>query len=355
LKGVLAVCCNGLGHFRRSLRVSHALCSKFNNLELKIFCHPNHILSNKGWEILTDLQLNGNISFHEFLVNPRWHNDDTVYSEENLIEWYQKLPANDFENADFVISDNLPGILNLNPATVLMGSFLWSEILVHSYPTNPFVQQFHEAELALLERYTPPMICLSDMVMPYVMKYTQPVPTSWVVEHIGKERKPTTIENILISAGGTPYSDKVMLEQLAVLCNDPKYRIHTSNRLASSLPTGTRVNIFDFTTTSFEEIDVIVGRPGIGTITDSVAFGIPLLALGEDDNPELVHNAKRVEALNFGINMYEDKTDCPSLIKQLNNSTKFQLFQESLNSAPKNGLAETVDFIASHFELTDNE
>ena len=50
---------------------------------------------------------------------------------------------------------------------------------------------------------------------------------------------------------------------------------------------------------------VVVGRPGIGTVTECIEEGVPLLAIVEDNSPEMAHNAARVEALGLGAVLRE--------------------------------------------------
>ena len=59
---------------------------------------------------------------------------------------------------------------------------------------------------------------------------------------------------------------------------------------------------FDFSDNSFQQLDWIICRPGMGILTDAVQYGIPVGALYETD-AEMQHNAQRIEHLQLGLNI----------------------------------------------------
>jgi hypothetical protein len=354
-RGIMTVCGNGLGHFRRSMRVAYALLKSIEDVCLDIFCHPAQIKATSGWEIRDKLLADSRVNFRELIESPVWQIDPGFYTGHNLIDWYRYLPKEIFHKADFVISDNLPAILHLNSETVLMGSFLWSEILIKKYPNENLVCRFHEEETAILEKYQPYMICLADMAMPYVLEYTKPVETSWVVESSGNGSVKYEIGNILVSGGGTAHADKEMIGIIESLQRLGNYRVHTSARLAKACAPCASTDVFDFSARSFDTIDLMICRPGIGSLTDAVAYTVPLLATGENGNPELVFNANKAEVLGFGINLYASDVSVTDCVAQLDKTDRYLAMQHTLKNTPRNGLRETLDFLTSHFHLPVHE
>ena len=99
----------------------------------------------------------------------------------------------------------------------------------------------------------------------------------------------------------------------------------------------------------------MIARAGIGAITDAVTYSVPILAVGENENPELVFNAQKVESLGFGINLFDFMTEAAGWVQQLNNSERFVAMQKKLQDAPRSGLEAVVEFFIQHFNLGSHE
>ena len=96
--------------------------------------------------------------------------------------WIKELPKDVVTKVDMVISDNLPGVLELRKDAILMGSFLWSELLMKRANLYPRILKFVEHEIGLLEKFKPAMICQKEMAMPLVKSLTNTNYTNWMVE-----------------------------------------------------------------------------------------------------------------------------------------------------------------------------
>lgn len=205
----------------------------------------------------------------------------------------------------------------------------------------------------MLGAVQPPMICLGAMAMPYIEKYTRPVKTGWVVESVN-DNMPVRrkIKNILIAGGGTGFADDNLIAAARLISKDTNYHLHVSDKLIPRLDTGdARVEKFDFDGDAFKKIDLMICRPGIGSLTEAVKYHIPVLALNENNNPELDHNAHRIETLGIGKNLNGNIPDTLEIVKRLVEDGSYSSMQNKLSEEPKTGIADTVRFIISHFNL----
>ena len=51
--------------------------------------------------------------------------------------------------------------------------------VLRGYEEVPEVKKFIDQETALLNRYTPPMLCVGEIAMPHVLEMTMPVRLPW--------------------------------------------------------------------------------------------------------------------------------------------------------------------------------
>lgn len=322
-------------------------------LQLEIFCTSKQAAAHQYWPLYRALRSSRRVQFSIVGDNVNWSNNPEEYSRANLESWLDRLPARAITQADFVISDNLSSILRIRPDAAVMGSFLWPDILHRRWPDNNTLKDYHREETALLNVLRPPMICLGAMAMPYIEQYTRPVKTGWVVEsfnnNIPVRQK---VKNILIAGGGTGFADENLIAAARLILKDDHYHLHVSDKLTPRLDIGnTGINKFNFDGDAFRKIDLMICRPGIGSLTEAVKYHIPVLALNENNNPELDHNAHRVETLGIGKNLNGNIPNTLEIIRRLVEEGAYLSMQKKLAVAPKNGIEETVRFIVSHFNL----
>ncbi|HAA17525.1 MAG TPA: hypothetical protein DCP28_01645, partial [Cytophagales bacterium] len=95
---------------------------------------------------------------------------------------------------------------------------------------------------------------------------------------------------------------------------------------------------FDFSPTRWRTLDAVVCRPGIGTLSDAISHGVPVLALEEPENPEMWHNAQQVKALGMGEALSLDALNqLPEVLTKLLEPSAFEGYQEVLQSRPVGG------------------
>src|SRR5690606_13010255 len=104
---------------------------------------------------------------------------------------------------DRVVSDNLVGALRDRADALLMGSFLWSDVLVGS----SVYQEIAHFEHKLLQEYEPIMIGVEDIAMPGVKQRTRFIGLPWFCDpYNGRSNNisgETYRKQVLVTGGGT--------------------------------------------------------------------------------------------------------------------------------------------------------
>jgi len=341
------VCGNGFGHYRRCARIAYHLVKKEKSITINFICHSSAIRNLRDWYIT------------EFIVN---HSRIKHFDGQKKINLLNEINFDDVRDltwlnkdmlmsSDIVISDNLSSILEIRSDAILMGSFLWSEVLINLQPKNRDIKKFHDYELHLLKTYMPIMISLKDMAMPYVQKYTKLKETSWVIDSFEKVKIKSNIKNILIMGGGTKMVDGDLIKIAKKLLKKNEYKIFVSYTLKEKLIDTNGLFVFDFKDKSFFNIDLFICRPGIGSITDAVKYGIPILGVGEPNNSEMQFNLKKIEELNFGLDISKRQESISEIIKIFEEDGAYLTSHKHLISTAKDGINETIKFLISKLNL----
>jgi hypothetical protein len=336
------VCSNGFGHYKRCARVANKLLEIDKNIIVDFISRQNTHKYQSDWIVSKKLNSNNRFNFihGEATIEIDGINKNKQSINYNGISW---LDNKMIEKSDLVISDNLASILEIRSDVILMGSFLWSELIFND--NHKELNDYANLELKLIKDIVPEMIALRDMVMPFVINHTKPFLTSWIVDFKYDLFVKTEINNILVLGGGTGYLDSDLADVCEILSSSEKYNIYTTNRISLLLSNNISYDIFGFTNDEFKKIDLIIGRPGIGTLTDCVAHGIPIFGVGESDNTEIQHNLKKITSLFFGLDISSEIKNINLLINNIQSDGSYQGFQKKLINTKKNGLTEITNFI----------
>ena len=146
---------------------------------------------------------------------------------------------------------------------------------------------------------------------------------------------------ILISSGATDIMDSKMLKLVDILTKIPDINITLPPRLYSKYQLPKKVSLFDFSHQAYRSCKLVICRPGIGTLTDCVSYGIPILAHGENDNLEMIHNSSIVEHLEVGRDISSaNPEDIAKLLNEILYSNTLELWIDNLKTLDKGGLSK---------------
>lgn len=291
------VCPNGLGHYRRVMAVLARLLELRNDVAVTVACSEAQVAAMPpppGFRTETGITEPG----------VGWSDRAGTFADGRLRGWEKGLGRLDLDRFDLVLSDNLAGVLARRPDAVLEGSFLWSEVLADAYPGDPVVGDFAAWERGLLARTSPPMLCVGALATPDVFRLTRAVDvgfTAWEsLEPVGTEipEGPWPVA-VLGGAGGA--AGRIHARLVEGLLADPRWEIALAARDIASFGVAgrPRVTRFDFTPAAWRRCRAAVVRPGLGTVHEALAAGVPLVCSYEQPQLEMAHVAKRLGELGL--------------------------------------------------------
>ncbi|MBX2926540.1 MAG: hypothetical protein KF852_01785 [Saprospiraceae bacterium] len=344
-------CAHGFGHIRRVLKTVEALYDIHPFVRIRIHVNSRHLKAFSTFlpEWLRDTT---DISRIEWVTNSMKHCPDfstQEYKADQYEKWVLDIQAAlKNEGNSLVISDNLVTPAFYNEKAILMGSFLWSSIVSPYYLAG--YQIIAEQEKALLYHRTFKMLALQDMAMPDVTSGTDMIPLPWFCDNISYRTpgKSSTFR-VLITVGGTSKRVVEGLGLLKQLIEIPEVEYYVDQRLFQAIhPRIDRLRLFDFSETAFKKIDIVIARPGIGILTDAVAFNIPIMAIGEKSNAEMVHNASVIQEKGWGWNLLgDDPTIMESACKDIFRNEVILKAKSKLAEASCGGAELAANYILS--------
>lgn len=350
------VAANGLGHYRRTLSVLFELRRRQSGLQVHVLCPQWQIDAMMNWRLSQEFWSQKN-TFHVDGVAQSgvvWSPAVGSYSNGCLISWEDQLhEITALKRADIILSDNLTGILTYRPDAILLGSFLWSDVLGEAYPNNPDVAQFVDHERGLLRQHAPNMICVGDAVMPGVVAQTKSVPVGWMCENVDNS-EPSDDEGsdtIAVIGSASGHASDRLVTVIKALLEVGKWRIAITERLAKAgrFELNDRVRRFGFTQEDFRSCQAIICRPGMGIVTDCVAYGVPIISVHEVNNLEMVHIGNRIADLGIGWNISVDDScesdDISDAIQNILENEDLMAARWRMSQLDRNGLQQAADWI----------
>jgi len=336
------ICSNGYGHCKRTLKVLNEIFKTTLPIKYNIICSEDkanfleqYINQNKH-----------NLQFHTYLMDnePNWLDPQSLYFSTYL-SWNQGFKTDQIvAESDLIISDNYVEPLDAARDALLMGSFLWMDIIEQN---NDETKQIVAFQKELLKQKKPQIIALETMQMDSLYKRVKVFGVPWFSERKAIENS-SCQNNILITSGGTEQLDKVFLAFIERLANGNENKtIFLDAKLYKKLSSTIKkvnknIREFDFTESSFNTLDVIICRPGIGILTDCISFLIPAIVIYGSDNKEISHNANKIISKNLGIG-FEVKNKSLTLeqLKEidlfLDANGKHQIIQQNMLKEKMNG------------------
>jgi hypothetical protein len=275
-KIAVIACDNGFGHVRRCAAIAAALRDRGATCDLFA---PAHLASRLDGPI---------IEFRTHSTPTGWRAgaDDTV-------DWQDRLP--DLEPYDFVLADSLPEILERRSDAILIGHFLWTQVL-------PDANSAHVARIEkLLERYRPQMLGTG-----FLASDSLKAKTSYIdVGFFGAAEfdfLPAVRNDLLISSGRGAEDDagaplRKIVEVLAAGARPPApfNVIHVEPSLLPTNPPRWMVPA-SYAPAMYRGLAAAILRPGAGTITECVCRAVWMIWPEASDNEEIARNASELAA-----------------------------------------------------------
>ena len=336
------ICSNGYGHCKRTLKVLNEIFKSALPIKYNIIC--SEVKANFLKQHINQGKLN--LQFHTYLMDnePNWLDPKSLHFSDYL-SWNQGFKTDQIiAESDLIISDNYVEPLDAARDALLMGSFLWMDIIEQK---NNETKQIVAFQRELLKRKEPKIIALETMKMDSLSTLVKVIGVPWFSERKATENSYCQ-NNILVTSGGTEQLDKVFLSFIERLANENENKsifldAKLYKKLDSTIKTVNKnIREFDFTESSFNTLDVTICRPGIGILTDCISFLIPLIVIYGNDNQEISHNANKVISKNLGIG-FEVKNKSLTLeqLKEINffldANEKHQLIQRNMLKEKMNG------------------
>ncbi len=346
-KIAFVVCPHGFGHIRRVCEILSHFKQTKSNAQLTIFVQFNHFAKFQGlFSSWTNFSISDVLwQFEPMRYAPDFQSND--YTVSRYQTWISAMKQT-FQNNlyDLVVSDNLYGVLEAYPKTLIQGSFSWAEII---FPIPVY------NEVAALEReyqlkFKPSQICLEVICTPSVRNFSIPLYTQWwCVKNQNRFSVYTgKIQRILITAGGTKSAINQMYDLVEELSGMPQFELLADRSVHQLQPIKTVE--FNFYEEEFNSLDLIIARPGIGILTESVKYSIPLFCFAEPSHFEMNYNGIRWADLGFGINFIGCTIDeILTILLDPGTECNLLLFRSNLLNEPGGGQAQAVDYLYNRF------
>jgi hypothetical protein len=318
------------------------LYERVSGLAISILCEESQIERASFWERSRSFWARPGVThISGVLPGVRW----PLSLDGDLLRWVSALgDIEDVRRADLVLSDNLAGVLEHRPDAMLLGSFLWSDVLAAAYPDSSTAQAFVEHERALLAKHRPSMLCVGDIAMPGVLERTHAVALPWMCEHDRVTATPPSRPRIMVIGGATGAADGMLARIVRALVAHGGWDVASPPHLGAPIA-------FDFGPEELASATLVVCRPGVGTITDCVAQHVPMLLVRESEsNVELSFNAKRLGELGIGRDLGTQPEDRAVVIAVEETLERLSPMRQRMATVQRNGLHSAVDELAKHLD-----
>jgi hypothetical protein len=195
------------------------------------------------------------------------------------------------------------------------------------------------------------MLCLADLAMPGVLNRTNALPLPWMctesnINEIPKSKKP----RISVQIGLTEAMKNWAAFIIPLLTSISDYEMYLPEYLMKYVPAENSDNVQTFNFTQHDDYascNVIICRPGVGTLTACIGSDTPMILVYEEENAEMGHNAECIQKLGLGFDMgFEwDETEIIQTVKKLLKPHIYRRTKSRIQSAKKDGLKIASDWI----------
>ncbi len=288
-------CSHGFGHLKRVASVVKELLLLHKKLNITIHCQESLFNRVKDWTLVKVLLHEEKVIFsHQLMETSPFYDERT--SINSIDKWLRPILESKEKIQGIKVIDNDASLLKVFPDAVMMGSFLWAEVLEARGDKTSI--ELALSEIEILKKNKPLMLCINNIMTQGVRKYTQAVSLPWFCDKYDKQNKDKIRgQGILITGGGTIKQAYTLLNiglELKALGLPVFADVGVYTHSDGEIP------LFSYTDQDFSMLRLIICRPGIGIINDAIRYGLPLLAVEEKTNIEMQHNIARIEEMGIG-------------------------------------------------------
>lgn len=317
--------------------------------EVTIVCEKwqfNSFYSTRKHSLLKDSD-NVSFDFMELREGLRWQREPEKYSFIRYLDERQFIHKKIYEcDPQLVICDNWVNIIGTHPNVLLLGSFLWVDVLDSLASKSDELDAILNYEKQLLAKHRTPSISIKEMTMPGLAQQTENVGVSWLVSHPFDRLKssfPTQKKFKVLISAGLSGSSALKLNNLLQHIHDvlevEYYGGKTTRKKICLLNKKFEIKPFDFSDQRFKDIDLMIARPGVGALTEAIKYQIPIIAVDDGDNYEMNFNAQQVVALDIGWDTINGQVNIDEILRG------YALKVISLKERPINGFEQILHII----------
>jgi hypothetical protein len=332
----ITVAPNGVGHAVRALRVLRSLVEAHGPFaEIAVAMAPSQLEaltpSTRVWLDAAQVRvIHGVVEPGVGIVSA-----PGSFADGQLVDWERRWAAESaLATADLVVSDNLAGVLRTRGDAVLMGSFLWSDVLA-AVSHEPGVADFVDHERALLATHRPVMLATADVAHPGVIERTDAVLLPWFDDRAEAPERQVAramARPAVAVVGGTTGAADDLLQRAR------KALMVAGREVVDGVPLPGSED--------WERVGTLVCRPGIGTVTAGVVAARPLLLLSEVGNPEL--DATTAAMVRLGLaRALEDPEEAVDVLDELDDPEVRRAMVASMVARPTGGHRVAAELLAS--------
>lgn len=257
-----------------------------------------------------------------------------AFADGRLEAWIARWESSDLAQADLVVSDNLTGVLRTRPDAVLMGSFLWSDVL-ESFSAEPHVAAFVADERRILAATVPPMLATADVVHPGVVARTTVVPMPWFDDRPAGAIRTDAVQPghagaVAVLGGTTGASGATLRVVLDALARSGR-EVITDPEVLNGPRRG--------------HVSAVVCRPGLGTVTACVVGSLPMLLVSAAENSELTHTTEALVGLGLA-RVLDDPNDVAAEVTKMEAQDVRGPMIAALDARPTGGHRAAAEWLA---------
>ncbi len=361
------VCANGLGHFVRTLHIVSALLAREPAVHVTIMCADWQRAWLDGWPAMRPITVHPRAAFKAVALYPRWSTQSAYFDDPELLTWHHSLAALQLDSYDLVVSDNLVETLLYHPRALLVGSFLWHDVYVAHRPDSVVARTYWTECTRLLADRAPVMVASRYFAMPAVRRQTRWVGVGVLPPVVRSSRSNRSTDQrprrsqlrgrlnvLLVGSDKSPVRPWLqgMLARLGERkAVPPGMQVYVDARLVDGAVAPPGATLFQYDSDDFSEIDAVVARPGMGTISDCLATATPLFSLAEP-NPEMEHNAGVLEALGIGLRLQNPMDAFERIHEFMTDGAARARFDRAMLEIDTRGLEQAVDAITAELKRT---